>query len=274
MSISIRLCLLLLIPLVLAGCIEEETEEEIPKKTEPAEGVKLTILYDNNPGDPNLRSAWGFSCLVQMKGMNLLFDTGGDWRTLEHNMRELRVDPRSIGIVLLSHAHGDHTGGLGGFLAVNPNVEVWLPGSFPPSFKRSISQAGAIVREIGPDPVEIRPNLFSTGEMGTWIKEQSLVIRLKAGLAVITGCAHPGVVSIVQRAKERIGGEVYLVMGGFHLGGANDRELRYIISSFRGLGVRKVAPCHCSGNRARELFRQEYNADYIDAHVGSVIELP
>ena len=131
MSISIRLRLLPLIPIVLAGCIEEE----IPEKTEPAEGVKLTILYDNNPGDPNLRSAWGFSCLVQMKGMNLLFDTGGDWRTLEHNMRELRVDPRSIGIVLLSHAHGDHIGGLGGFLAVNTERRGVAAGIVPAQFQ-------------------------------------------------------------------------------------------------------------------------------------------
>jgi len=275
LSFFIRFGFLLLIPpVVLAGCIEEETKGEIPRKTKPAEGVKLTILYDNNPGDPKLIPAWGFSCLVQLEGIELLFDTGGDWRKLEHNMRELKVDPGRIGIVVLSHVHGDHIGGLKGFLKLNPNVEIWLPESFPPTFKGSILEAGAMVKEVGPDPVEIRTNLFSTGEMGTWIKEQSLVIRLKVGLVVMTGCAHPGIVNIVRRAKERIGGDVYLVIGGFHLGGASDRELNRIISSFKELGVRRVAPCHCSGNRTRELFSRAYGTGYIDAHVGTVIRLP
>ena len=69
-------------------------------------------------------------------------------------------------------------------------------------------------------------------------------------MVVVTGCAHPGIVEMVRRAKESAGGEVALVMGGFHLGSASRRQVERIIADFRALGVRQVAPCHCTGDRA------------------------
>jgi 7,8-dihydropterin-6-yl-methyl-4-(beta-D-ribofuranosyl)aminobenzene 5'-phosphate synthase len=64
-----------------------------------------------------------------------------------------------------------------------------------------------------------------------------------------------------------------LVIGGFHLGGAGDSKLRDIIKSFRELGVKKAAPCHCSGDRTRELFKEEYGEDFIANGVGMIIEI-
>lgn len=110
--------------------------------------------------------------------------------------------------------------------------------------------------------------------MGTWIKEQSLVLNTEKGLVVITGCAHPGVVNIAKKAKQILPDKnIYLVMGGFHLSGASDSELRSIIKGFRDIGVQKVAPSHCSGDRCRELFKEEYKQDYIESGVGKIIPL-
>jgi 7,8-dihydropterin-6-yl-methyl-4-(beta-D-ribofuranosyl)aminobenzene 5'-phosphate synthase len=99
------------------------------------------------------------------------------------------------------------------------------------------------------------------------------MVRTDEGLVVVTGCAHPGIVEIVRRAKALSGDPFYLVLGGFHLGGKSRREMEGILSEFRRLGVRKVAPCHCTGEQAIRMFRQEYGEDYLQAGAGRVIRV-
>jgi 7,8-dihydropterin-6-yl-methyl-4-(beta-D-ribofuranosyl)aminobenzene 5'-phosphate synthase len=81
-------------------------------------------------------------------------------------------------------------------------------------------------------------------------------------------------VDIVRKAKALSDDGVYLVLGGFHLGGKSRKEIEGILSEFRRLGVRKVAPCHCTGDQAIRMFRQEYGEDFIQAGVGKVIRVP
>jgi len=100
-----------------------------------------------------------------------------------------------------------------------------------------------------------------------------LIIHTEKGLIVITGCAHPGIVRIVDKAKDLLKGDVLLVMGGFHLGGESKGEIENIISSFRKLGVSYVGPCHCSGDVARQLFKEEYGENFISVGVGRVITM-
>jgi len=122
-------------------------------------------------------------------------------------------------------------------------------------------------------PVEICKNVFSTGEMGTQIKEQSLILNTSKGLVVITGCAHPGIVDIVRRAKEMIDKNIYLVFGGFHLMQKSEVEVKNIISQFKDLGVEKVGATHCTGERAIQLFKQAYGDDFVQMGVGRVIKI-
>jgi 7,8-dihydropterin-6-yl-methyl-4-(beta-D-ribofuranosyl)aminobenzene 5'-phosphate synthase len=172
-------------------------------------------------------------------------------------MAALGLDPKTIDIVVLSHAHGDHTGGLASLLAVNPQIHVYLPQAFPASVKEQVRATGAEVVQVD-GPTEILPGLWSTGQMGTRIVEQALIARTAGGLVVVTGCAHPGVDEMVARAREVSRDEVALVVGGFHLGSASRGRVEEIIGEFRRLGVRQVAPCHCTGDQARKLFRQAY----------------
>lgn len=234
-----------------------------------SENPTIIVAYDNNPHGEGLTTSWGFSCVIRGMEKTILFDTGGNGSILLKNMQKLAISPKELDLVVISHAHGDHTGGLGAVLEKNAALKVFLPGSFPKIFKRKVEEYGAKAF-IVTDFLQIVPNAYSTGELGTSIKEQALIIRTKNGLVVITGCAHPGIVQIVKRVRELIPGSVLLVMGGFHLGENRDR-IREIIRDFRKLGVQYVGPCHCSGEFARRLFAKEYGQNYINVGVGTVI---
>jgi 7,8-dihydropterin-6-yl-methyl-4-(beta-D-ribofuranosyl)aminobenzene 5'-phosphate synthase len=134
--------------------------------------TNIVILYDNNWFGPHLEAAWGFSCLVRGLEKTILFDTGGDGHTLLGNMRQVGVEPAEIDIVVLSHFHGDHTGGLRGFLEKNPHVAVYLPGSFSGNFKKAVMSVGARVEEVF-EAKELCRGAYTTGELGDAIREQA-----------------------------------------------------------------------------------------------------
>jgi 7,8-dihydropterin-6-yl-methyl-4-(beta-D-ribofuranosyl)aminobenzene 5'-phosphate synthase len=258
---------------VIAEEVPEMTQASPEQTAGPSAPLTITITYDNNPYDDRLKTAWGFSCLLRLPEKTILFDTGGDSSILLDNMEQLQIDPKEIDVVVLSHIHGDHVGGLGGILDQNSDVTVYLPASFPQGLKEDIKLYGAEVQEVD-EPCELFDGVYTTGELNGGIREQSLIVKTDEGLVIITGCAHPGVVNIVQRAREIAGDRVYLLLGGFHLGGASASQINSIIDSFEQLGVERVAPCHCSGDTARRLFRDHYGEGYVECGVGRRVTLP
>jgi 7,8-dihydropterin-6-yl-methyl-4-(beta-D-ribofuranosyl)aminobenzene 5'-phosphate synthase len=230
--------------------------------------MTFTIVYDNNAHNPALQTDWGFACLVETGEATVLFDTGGKGTILLDNMEKLGFDPQTVDIVVLSHIHGDHTGGLKGLLDTGVRPVVYVPASFPAAFKDDVRALTEVVEVT--DPLEILPGVYTTGEVGSRIVEQALVVETSAGLVVVTGCAHPGIVEMVQRAKETVEGDVPLVMGGFHLRDTGRAQIEDIIADFRKLGVQQVAPSHCTGDRAREMFAEAYGDDCTLPGVGQV----
>ncbi|MFO7979792.1 MAG: MBL fold metallo-hydrolase [Candidatus Aminicenantes bacterium] len=230
----------------------------------------FTVVYDNNPFNPALKTDWGFSCFVEGAQKNILFDTGTHGNILLSNLNELSIDPRDIEIVVLSHFHRDHTGGLSALLKENPNITVYVPSFFPSQFKDSIKEAGASYVNIESFQ-KIVENVYTSGVISGWINEQSLILDSKKGLVLITGCAHPRIVNIIKTVKDLTKKEIYLAFGGFHLTGFEDPEIKEIIRSFKELGVKKAGPSHCSGKEARELFQEAYGEDYILIGAGKKI---
>lgn len=272
-----RLLLCAVVPLglfpMLAEGMDRATMKNEPEKNSMVamKNLNLTVLYDNNPFRQGLATGWGFSCLVEGVGETILFDTGGDGAVLLANMKELGVDPGEIDIVVLSHIHSDHIGGLERFLAMNRTVTVYLPQSFPTELKDKLKGCGIEIREVH-GPTMICENVYSTGERGTTIKEQSLIVQTERGIVVITGCAHPGIVEIINEAKNLIhDDDVLLTMGGFHLLNKSRKELEKILVAFRQLRVRYVGPCHCSGDLARYMLQEEYQEYFINVGVGKEI---
>jgi 7,8-dihydropterin-6-yl-methyl-4-(beta-D-ribofuranosyl)aminobenzene 5'-phosphate synthase len=250
---------------------QSELEGEGPS-TVPVEGqVTISVVYDNYKVDSNLATGWGFGCVVRTPSEVILFDTGGDSSVLLSNMEKMHIDPEEIDTVVISHIHGDHVGGLDGFLERNADVIVYIPASFPDSWRNRIKSHGSEYEDVSA-PTQISEEVYTTGEMGTGIKEQSLIVDTNQGLVIITGCAHPGVLSIAEKTRELLPHrDLYLFMGGFHLSGSSVSELRNIMQEFRDMGIHKVAPSHCSGDKCRQLFKEEYKEDYIDSGVGRKI---
>lgn len=249
------------------------TFEPTPKPTPTGmvEGITLSVVYDNNDYDPRLQTAWGFACLIEMAETTILFDTGGDGAVLLSNMDKLGLDFREVDMVILSHIHGDHIGGLESLLATGISPTVYVPRSFPADFKAQVEAKTTLHEVSGPET--IIEGVYTTGEMGSGIIEQALVLKTVKGLVVITGCAHPGIARMVERAGEIGNDEIYLVLGGFHLGGKSEAEIEDIIGEFQQLGVQKVAPCHCTGELAISLFHQAFGEDFIQNGAGKIIEI-
>ena len=126
--------------------------------------------------------------------------------------------------------------------------------------------------------MEIDRNVFTTGETrGVTrygiIPEQALVLRSEKGATVITGCAHNGIVDILASVRERIPEPIHLVLGGFHTLDLPPSVVRLMIKRFREMGVARVAPTHCTGMEAIQLFREAYGSDFVEAVVGTNLEV-
>jgi len=249
-------------------------------KTVPASGAKqlaITVTYDTNPYKQVMKADWGFATLITGTEKTILFDTGG--RYFFNIMRRLRIDPNSIEVVVLSHIHGEHIHELSVFLQQNPNVTVYLPESVPEKLKDNARNYGATIVGVK-GALQICEDVYSTGQLGTVIKEHSLILRTDKGLVVITGCAHPGIVNVLNTAKELMQDDILLVMGGFHdenyplpLEWATKDRIIEIISEFKQLGVRYVGPCHCAGEHVRSLFKRYFGRKYISVSTGKIVTL-
>lgn len=209
------------------------------------DSMKCTILYDTVAGK-GFDSGFGFSCLVEAGGKKILFDTGEDGRLLLSNMKKFDISQKEIDAVFISHAHVDHASGLTSFLNVRKEIPVYVPASAAEAFKAEFE---AKITGIS-NSMKIYEGIYSTGELGSRLKEQSLVVKTKKGNIIITGCGHPGLGNIIEKAREF--GVVYGLIGGFHKLDNPDKLS----------GLKLIAPCHCT------MDKQEILARFPNAAIG------
>ena len=223
------------------------------------------------------------------QSMRILWDAGASSEIMLHNADALDIDLHYLDMICLSHGHYDHTGGLMGILQQRTNRIYVLahPEIFSPKLKSQpalkfiglpfsraeAEAAGAIILEAR-GPVAIAPGLTTTGEVpriesfeeveGFWTvkdgqycqdiipDDQSLAVNISGkGLAVITGCAHSGIINTIRQAQKITGVErLYAVIGGFHLMGADEGRIEATAKALRELDPAIVRPGHCTGQKA------------------------
>lgn len=237
----------------------------------PQDEMILTTLFDNYASDDRLATGWGFAALLEAGDHTILFDTGADGSALLENMRILGKDPLAVEAVVISHAHGDHTGGLQALFDLGLRPRLYLFSAFPDAFHQTVAGAAQVL-EASPGQ-EINPGVLTTGQVGKAIPEQALVLETREGAVVLTGCAHPGAVQMAESAQAVISGPIHGILGGFHLMQASFEEIEDVIRSFREMGVKVAGPTHCSGEMAMDLFREAYGQNFIPLGSGRVLRL-
>ncbi|UCE17184.1 MAG: MBL fold metallo-hydrolase [Gemmatimonadota bacterium] len=237
-----------------------------------ANTVKMTVVYDNYVHQEGTTADWGFACFIEGYEETILFDTGYNGGILLGNIDFLNVDLDRLDVVVLSHNHADHTGGLGSVLSRAPHITAYMGISYAHTRSPFISAVGGTTIAVD-ESVEICEHVYSTGELEGPVYEQSLILDTDEGLVVVTGCSHPGIVNILHRAKEVLDKDIYLVFGGFHLGAHSDAEVDQIIQEFQALGVEYCGCTHCTGDHQISLFEEVYGDHFVPLGTGKVIEV-
>ncbi len=235
--------------------------------------MEVRILFNSAGIEENLSTGWGVSFLI---GDSVLFDTGEKGESLLNNTKEMKVDLSLIRDVVISHDHWDHTGGLGDILHGRQDINVYACPGFSDEFKAKVRSGHNRLFESD-GFVEVVKGIYLTGEIigeykGGDISEQAVVVDSDKGLTVITGCAHPGIVKILDLVRNKFPDRpFYSVFGGFHLMDKHSRNIHSIINVFKELGIKKAGPTHCSGTESENVFKKEYGDSFLTAKAGETI---
>ena len=258
----------------------------------------LTVLIENSkPHGSELVAEHGLSFFVETARRKFIFDCGHTGAAFD-NARALGFgDLRGIKLVALSHSHYDHAGGFPKLLELAP-IETLITGEnfweekFSGEayrgcgFDESLLKRRNITQKICRDVIELDDSAWLVGKFkrryafetipakflrgveripDDFSDEIALVVREGEALAIVTACAHCGVLNIVADVRDRFGLRVSSVIGGLHLAGATRERLSQTLEGLRALGVKKILPCHCSG--------EDFPNDSDRIQTGSVIRL-
>ncbi len=280
--------------------------------------VRITILVDNTimeliPDSQFVtrlskpRSSFicehGFSALIETNNRKILVDTGSTGIAVTHNLRLLGIRPEEIDIIVLSHGHYDHTGGLNNFITkiiAHPDAFLERYLITPSGMKIDLTCPGSDkfmgMVKFYRKPIKLADGIWTTGEIRrrhTWeglkifkmkkndkispddIKDdQAIVISSKNGLAVMSGCGHAGIINTIEQAIEISGiNDVYCVIGGFHLIGPGETKIDRTVKELKRLNVKKIIPIHCTGFEAMKRMSIELPERFEYGTAGCRIDL-
>jgi 7,8-dihydropterin-6-yl-methyl-4-(beta-D-ribofuranosyl)aminobenzene 5'-phosphate synthase len=192
--------------------------------------LRIKVLVDDIAPEGRL-SANGFSALVETTDATLLFDTGPDGDILFDALKAEGVSPADLDMVVVSHDHHDHTGGLARLLYDRPRTPVSAPIDAAPAIAKMLPREAVVLGERGPR--QLFPHVRTTGSLPGDVPEQSLVLSTDEGDVVLTGCSHTGLGMLLAA----VAGNVVMVVGGIHELSDEDMSL----TSLDGL-----VACHCT----------------------------
>jgi 7,8-dihydropterin-6-yl-methyl-4-(beta-D-ribofuranosyl)aminobenzene 5'-phosphate synthase len=274
---------------------------------------RLTVLCENSVSLPfGVIGEHGFSCYLETETGNYLFDTGQGFGIVQ-NALALNKDLRMIQAVMISHGHYDHTGGLPAVLKLRGRVNVFgHPGMFIQRFIESqgikrdigIPFRRSYLESLGADfcletgITEVGPGVWLTGQIprktsfekgdasmtacteagnrihpDPLLDDISMVVESSKGLILVLGCAHAGMVNIIQYVLEKFNRDhIYAVMGGTHLRSSTEEQFEETCNALDRYGIEKIGVSHCTGliNAAR--LHARMGGRFFFGSVGAVLE--
>jgi 7,8-dihydropterin-6-yl-methyl-4-(beta-D-ribofuranosyl)aminobenzene 5'-phosphate synthase len=269
--------------------------------------AQLTVLYDAFGKALAMQKDWGYAAFIAYGGKRMLFDTGNNPDILAQNARAKNVDLARLDLVVMSHRHGDHMGGLTHLLRVNPKVKIYapkegfgvygsdLPSTFyrkdaslpteqryydgaPPAVMRFGSAWPGADFQLIDKNTEIAPGVhlisLVSDKPGTLeLRELSLALNTPDGLVIIVGCSHPGIDKIVETASG-INPRIHFVAGGFHLVVSSDPDIERTVTALHdSFKVEYVAPGHCTGEPTFTVLKKAFTDRYLYAGLGTTFTL-
>ena len=230
--------------------------------------LKVLMIYNNVGKSKTMESKWGLSIIIENNESAILFDTGGEPKVLKNNLDSIDYDVEKITDVVISHNHWDHLKGLSAITeAARSGIKVHVPKSALEDIKLSFPD---INLEGVTDTFQLCSFAWSTGELSgkvgsNTIHEQSVIVRHEDRILVFTGCSHPGIAKIVEKAKSMFSNyKIQLVAGGFHMLKSSERQINNTSEKLKSLGVQNIGPSHCTGEKAIQIFREQWKDKFVD----------
>jgi 7,8-dihydropterin-6-yl-methyl-4-(beta-D-ribofuranosyl)aminobenzene 5'-phosphate synthase len=238
------------------------------------QSTKIKLIANGSRKWQRWIGRWGLSFLIDD---DILFDAFGDARVLMGNLRRFKINIGKIKNVAVSHEHWDHVDGLRPFLVKRPQITVWLPHSADQILKDKIRLWGGDIVDVK-EPIKLKDGVYLSGEImgrykGKAMPEQAMVLETVKGLIVIAGCAHPGIATIVDHVKGVFHKPVYGVIGGFHLKNKSLADINVEAMRLKATGVDMVAPLHCTGAKAENIFLQVFGSSCFLLREGQEMDL-
>lgn len=269
---------------------------------------RVTFLNDAFGDRPELEQDWGYSALIEFEGKRILFDTGDNIEVFRKNVEKMHVDLTHLDMVIITHAHGDHTAGLRYVLAKNPKVKLYVPDD--PYFTGVVLPAAFLSTDARPElPAKMRyfrggtapeprewvswtdTNITAVSEAMTiaphirlvslvsekvafkGLREISLVLDTPTGPVVIVGCSHAGIERIMAAATENDATKpVAMLVGGLHLLQDSPEQVEKTLDALaQKYHVKTMAIGHCSGELAFLRVQQRWGDHSLYAGLGETV---
>ena len=267
--------------------------------------MKIRVVVDNESCG-TLACEHGLSLWVEMAHHKFFFDLGQGDLFLQ-NAREMGIDVADAECALISHGHYDHGGGIATFLSANDHAPVYLHRA---AFGSHYSEKEGRARYIGldqqlarserikmvDDTLMLAPDvmlfsgvdertLFSpanarilisrddTMARDTFSHEMSAVIVEGGRRVLLAGCAHAGIINIMNRAEALLGAPLTHVVSGMHLMGVDDEQ--YLTRLAHALMERQCHyfTCHCTGIVPYEKLKEIMGSQITYTATSTLIEL-
>lgn len=268
--------------------------------------MKATVLVDNI-GTQETKGEWGLGIYIEHQDKKLLLDTGASSLFLD-NAKKLGIHLEDVDAAVLSHAHYDHAGGMRTFFEINRKASFYLRDTaeencykkawifpcyigIPKNIKKDYPERIQMVKGNASlmDGVYLiphsTPGLEKIGKANRmYVKqgrkwkpddfshEQSLVFDRGEDLIVFNSCSHGGADCIIREASEQLHKPVRALIGGFHLSGKPEQEVRALAGRLKETGVQEIYTGHCTGKTSFHILQDELGDMVRQLHVGLTMD--